>query len=226
MPLNEKKIIYLSAFCFILPMILSFIYVYINPAAVQIIANDFQIKQLEKSFDPSLFYLRPEQTLDEDITILNFYIVNNLIIGFAVFLSGLFLGIGTIVILAYQGMSMGLKAGYVSQLGYDETLWPFLIGHTSFELTAIIISGYCGFKISLALLKPKKSSRFKSLLNAFQNTAGIMIVVLMLFLFAAIIETFWSSNVEIHTHAKYLSGTCSWLILIYYLFFFGKKSEV
>ncbi len=207
-------------------MMLSFIYVNINPEAILLIANDLQIKQLEKSFDPSLVNLRPKQTLYEDITMLNFYIVNNTLIGFSLLFSGLLFAIGTAFLLAYQGVSMGLSMGYISQLGYDETLWPFLMGHTSFELIATIIAGWCGLKTGLSLLKPGEFSRFKSLSNIMPDIARIMIVVLILFLFAALVETFWSSNAEIHANAKYFSGVCAWLALIYYLLFAGKRSEI
>jgi len=207
-------------------MIVSFIYVNIRPEAVHIIGNDYQIKQLEQSFDPSLVNLRPEQTLGEDITMLNFYIVNNTIIGFSILFSGLLFGAGPLFLLAFQGISLGLRVGYISQLGYDETLWPFLIGHSSFELIASIIAGWCGFKIGLSLIKPGSYTRFQALLNTIQDIAGIMIVVLILFLFAAFIETFWSSNAGINVNAKYFFGACSWLALIYYLLFIGKTSEI
>jgi uncharacterized membrane protein SpoIIM required for sporulation len=221
---RDNKLFQLAILSFIFPMMLSFVYVNINPDAVYLIGNNFQIAQLEKSFDPSLTGLRPKQSLDEDIVMLNFYIVNNTIIGFAIFISGLLFGLGTLLLLAYQGISMGLRMGYIFQLGYNETLWPFLIGHTSFELFAIIVAGWCGLKMGLSVVDPGKLTRLKALSNTIQDVSRVMIVVLFLFLFAAVIETFWSSNAGIHVNAKYLLGACTWFILIYYLFVSGKKS--
>jgi len=223
---RERKILYLSVFCLTLPMMLSFIYMHINPEAIQLIASDFQINQLDESFDSSLVNLRVKQTLHEDITMLNYYVVKNTIIAFGILFSGLLFGIGTLFALAFQGMSMGLRAGYISQLGYDETLWPFLIGHTSFELIASIISGWCGFKLGLSLVNSGSSSRLKALSNTMPHISRIMIVALFLFLFAAVIQIFWSSNTEVHVNSKYFFGICTWFILIYYLLFTGKKLEV
>ena len=119
---RENKLFHLALVCFLLPLVLSFIVAYINPEIIHLIENDAQLIQLEKSFDPSSFNLRQNPTFVEYITMLNFYIVSNTIVAFLVLFSGLFLGFGTIIVLAYQGISMGLKVGYLTQLGYIKLL--------------------------------------------------------------------------------------------------------
>lgn len=214
---KNKTLFLIAVLAFSIPALMSFFYVAFDSEAVYLIGNEYQISQLKKSFDPALYYLRPKQSLTDDLVMLNYYIVNNTVIGFVVFFAGMFFGIGGLLVLAFQGISMGLRVGYISQLGYHETLWPFLIGHTSFEVIAIIISAFCGMSIGVVFLHRENKEKLATIKKILPEIAMIMIMALFMFLAAALVETFWSSNTNIHSNAKYVAGIIGWLLLIYYL---------
>lgn len=48
----------------------------------------------------------------------------------------------------------GAIAGHLTDIGYGQTFWPFVIGHGAFELTAIALAGAAGLKLGWALLAP------------------------------------------------------------------------
>ncbi|MDY0003992.1 MAG: stage II sporulation protein M, partial [Polyangia bacterium] len=73
-----------------------------------------------------------------------FYVVNNIGIAFKAFALGILLGIGTMLILVYNGIVIGAVTGYLIARGHAEPFFSFVIGHGSFELTAIVIAGAAG----------------------------------------------------------------------------------
>ena len=82
------------------------------------------------------------------------YIRNNIGVSFQCFAGGLFAGIGSLFFLAYNGAFGGALAGYLTARGLSSTFYSFVATHSSFELTAIVISGAAGLRIGQALLSP------------------------------------------------------------------------
>ena len=68
-------------------------------------------------------------------------------------------GVGTIFYLLFNGVFLGAVAGHLTGLGYIETFWGFVSGHSSFELTAIMLSGAAGLRIGMALIAPGNRTR-------------------------------------------------------------------
>ena len=54
---------------------------------------------------------------------------------------------------------IGTVAGYLSYLGCGVPFFSFVSGHSSFELTGIILAGAAGLKLSAALIMPKRYTR-------------------------------------------------------------------
>jgi len=69
-------------------------------------------------------------------------------------------------VLFFNGMFMGSIAGHLTRLDYVDTFYPFVAGHGSFELTAIVFSGAAGLRLGYAILNPGQSSRLDSLRQA------------------------------------------------------------
>ena len=216
----------MSLLCLLLPLIFSFIYTHFNPDIIYSINNKTQINDLKNSFNPSLISTRMDTDIASDLTMLKFYIINNSLAGVRIFITGILLGTGTVLLLMFQGLSMGVMIGYIAQLGYGNTLWPFIIGHSSLELLASTFSGVGGLIIGRSLIKPKYPSRLKSFTTAFRYALLYVIVAIFLTIFAAIIETFWSSNINIDSLFKYTIGIILWLSVMHLFYSNFKKNEL
>ncbi len=115
---------------------------------------------------------------------------NNLIVSFRTFVLGLFIGIGTIAALLYNGIMVGsfqylffhYGAGYESVM----TIWQ----HGSMEIPAIIIAGGAGLVMGGGLVLPGTYSRTQSLKNAGRRAIKIMLGVAPLILLAAFVESY------------------------------------
>jgi Uncharacterized membrane protein len=72
-------------------------------------------------------------------------ITNNVRVAIACFAGGIFLGIGSLVLLAYNGLAIGAFAGHFANAGLLDYLLTFILGHGALELFAIWVAGAAGF---------------------------------------------------------------------------------
>ncbi|MGI9336628.1 MAG: stage II sporulation protein M [Gammaproteobacteria bacterium] len=154
---------------------------------------------------------------DTDVLMFGFYVKNNTSIGFQTFAGGLLAGIATAFYLLYNGAVIGAVAGYLTANGYGETFWSFVAGHSSPELTAIVLSGAAGLRVGWALLAPGRYSRRRALLEAGRIGVRIVYGAAILFFIAAFVEAFWSSIVAVPPATKYSVGIAGWALLLAYL---------
>ena len=155
-----------------------------------------------------------------------FYIKNNVGISFQSFAGGIFFGIGSLMVMLYNGIYIGGITGYLTQIGYGQTFFPFVAGHGSFELTAIAFSGAAGLKIGYALLAPGTISRKIALRTAGREAAWIIYGSTVMLLIAAFIEAFWSSKAEVSAAVKYSVGLALWVFVISFCVFAGRRYAV
>src|SRR5262249_61714860 len=67
---------------------------------------------------------------------------------------GIFLGIGSLVLLAYNGLSIGASAGHFANVGLLGYLLEFIVGHGVLELFAIWVAGAAGFLLGRTVVAP------------------------------------------------------------------------
>eukprot|EP00903_Cladosiphon_okamuranus_P004532 g4530.t1 len=156
-----------------------------------------QVRDYESMYDPANRALGRERNAGDDLTMFGFYISNNIGIGFQTFASGILFGIGAIFFLVYNGLAIGATAGYLTQAGYLDTFYPFVVGHSSFELLAIAFCGAAGLKLGFALLSPGSWRRSDALKRAAKDAVQIVYGAALMLLIAAFIEAFWSSSAAI-----------------------------
>ena len=116
-----------------------------------------------------------------------------------------------------NGPSKGV-AGHMARSGYGETFFPFVVGHGSLELTAIVLSGAAGLKLGGALLSPGQYSRLTALRLASREAAVIVYGAGLMLVVAAALEAFWSSQAALPAIVKYSVGGALWFMTLAYLF--------
>lgn len=160
-----------------------------------------------------------------DVYMFGFYIYNNISIALRTFASGLLLGLGAIAILLFNGITIGAVTGLLASSGYGANFWSFVIGHGSFELTAIVLAGASGMKLGFALLLPGRRSRAQALKAAANDVSPIIYGFVVMLFIAAAIEAFWSPSGVISNSVKYGVGTALWVLVLGYLTFVGRGSK-
>jgi len=152
-----------------------------------------------------------------------FYISNNISVSFRTFASGILFGVGSIFFLVFNGLLMGAVAGHLTNAEFTQTFFSFVVGHGSFELTAIAISGAAGLKLGYSLLAPGNLMRKESLMRASKVAIQLVYGVIIMLVIAAFIEAFWSSNNVLMPWQKYLVGGFLWALVIGYFVFSGRS---
>jgi uncharacterized membrane protein SpoIIM required for sporulation len=193
------------------------------PEFVHYLLAPEQIAQFHQMYDPGNRRLGMREA-DTSLMMFGFYIWNNVRIGFQTFAGGLLFGVGSIWFLAANGVVIGAVAGYLTQIGYDQTFWSFVAGHSSFELLAIALSGAAGLRLGLAVIAPGNISRKAALVAAAKPAVRMMYGAALMFLAAAFVEAFWSPLTEVPYRVKIAVGVAGWLALLAYFAFAGRAS--
>lgn len=166
--------------------------------------------------------VRPPEATDSDVKMFGFYIYNNVSIALRTFASGLLAGVGAIFLLLHNGAMIGAIAGHVQNAGFGHHLWPFIIGHGAFELTAIVLAGQAGLKIGFAPIWPGRRGRLRALREEARESVGLVAGVVVMLLLAAFVEAFWSPSTA-PPSAKYAVGGVLWTAVVVYFGFAGRS---
>ncbi|RBP48302.1 stage II sporulation protein M [Arenicella xantha] len=219
---SNAPYLWIAGALFVLPYLAMMIACLFNDQMLYSVMSAGEVRMMEAMYEPSVEKFGRESQASTDLWMFGFYIYNNIGIAFKCFATGLFAGVGSLFMLAYNGVVIGGVSGHLTALGYTETFYPFVIGHGSFELTAIAFSGAAGLKLGWALLAPGKHTRIKAMHYAAIDAIKIMYGVFIMLTIAAFLEAFWSASASIPIAVKYLVGAILWVAVYYYCFFFAR----
>jgi uncharacterized membrane protein SpoIIM required for sporulation len=194
-----------------------------SPSLVYHLLSADQVAEFESMYDPSTpHYGAPRDTVG-DLSAFTFYVSNNIGIALRTFAWGLFAGLGSLFLILFNGVFFGLLAAHLTLRGFADTFFPFVIGHGSFELTAIVLAGAAGMKLGWPLVAPGRSTRTVALRQAARETVPLLYGVVAMLLVAAVIEAFWSSSHGVPAAAKLGVGAGLWLLVAAWLGLGGRN---
>lgn len=165
----------------------------------------------------------PGRGADSDVAMFGFYIQHNVGIAFRTFAGGVLCGVGSLVVLLYNALFMGTIFAYLGGRGLGDALFSFVIGHSSFELTAIVLSAVAGLELGLAATAPGHLPRGLALRRAAQRVAPMLYGFAAMLVLAAFIEAFWSSTTWLPSGIKYGVGVALWLAVWAWLLLGGRR---
>jgi len=119
---------------------------------------------------------------------------NNIRVAFTCFAGGIVLGVGSLLLLALNGLSIGATSGHFANAGLLGYLWTFVIGHGLLELFAIWVAGAAGFMLGKALILPGDLPRRDAVVLAGRVAMRLLGAVVVFLLVAGAIEGFVSAG--------------------------------
>ena len=118
---------------------------------------------------------------------------NNITVSFNAIVGGLLAGLGTVIILVYNGFIVGGLFGFFHQAGADmATAYGLVLPHGVIELMAIFLAGGCGLMLAKGLLIPGELTRRQSLILQAKNAARILPGIVAMLVVAGIIEGYFT----------------------------------
>ncbi|NQV24982.1 MAG: stage II sporulation protein M [Rhodopirellula sp.] len=154
-----------------------------------------------------------------------FYVHNNVGIAFKCFALGSFAGIGTMVVLIYNSIFLGTVTGFLVGRGHSHNFFEFVVGHGSFELTAIVVSGAAGLVLGHAIVHPGRQTRRDALRERGLVSVKLALGAGFMLCLAAIIEAFWSPS-QVSFSIKMVVGAALWIVVVLYLSLAGRTRQV
>lgn len=212
----------LAAFLFFGPALAMIAATQVYPDSVYLVLAPEQIADFQDMYAPDAEHLGRPRSASSEWAMWGFYIANNVRIDFQCFAGGLVFGLGSIFFLVYNGLMIGAVAGHLTQVGYIETFWGFVAGHSAFELTGAVLSGAAGLRLGLALIAPGRRRRGAALREAASRALGLIYGAAALTFLAAFIEAFWSPNRGIPFDVKIGAGLLLAGLTSAYLLFAGR----
>jgi uncharacterized membrane protein SpoIIM required for sporulation len=220
---DHARYFWIATALFLFPGLVVGVFCFNDPDLIYSIMSGEQVAEIESMYDPANRKVgRPAgRSSETDFVMFGYYIYNNISVGFRTFASGVLAGAGTVLLLLFNGVFIGGVAGHLTQLGYRETFWPFVTGHGSFELTAIVICGAAGLVLAHGVIAPGQLSRFQALKARAAECVALVMGAALMLVVAAFIEAFWSSS-GAPNEVKYAVGVLLWLFVVVYLALAGR----
>jgi uncharacterized membrane protein SpoIIM required for sporulation len=220
----HKRYVAAAAATLLLPTIIIGILVYLRPELILSVVSPDRAAEFQEMYSPAADSIGRTRTASTDWIMFGFYIRNNISVAFQCFAGGLFGGLGSLFFLAYNGAFSGALAGYLTERGLSTTFYSFVVTHSAFELTAIVLAGAAGLRIGHALLAPGRLTRGESLVRATRDAMVIVYGVTAMLVVAAAIEAFWSSASWLPHAVKYGVAAACWAGVLGYLSLQGRHA--
>lgn len=115
---------------------------------------------------------------------------NNIYVAIRCFLFGIFAGLGTGLMLMYNGIMLGSFQYMFHNEGVLIESMKGIWIHGAMEIFAIIIAGASGFILASSILFPKTYSRFQSFKRGFKDGLKVLIATIPFFVMAGFLEGF------------------------------------
>jgi uncharacterized membrane protein SpoIIM required for sporulation/uncharacterized RDD family membrane protein YckC len=121
-------------------------------------------------------------------------ITGNVRVAIACFAGGIFLGVGSLVLLGFNGLLIGATAGHFANRGLLGYLLEFILGHGLLELFAIWVAGAAGFLLGRSVVAPGDLSRGDALVLSGRTAVRMVGGAAVLLVAAGLIEGFVSAG--------------------------------
>ncbi len=142
---------------------------------------------------------------------------NNLSVSFTTFALGITGGIGTLYMLALNGVLLGVIGAACWSSGMSLALWSFVAPHGVLELPAIFIAGGAGLRLAQGFLVPGLRPRRESLVAAGAEAVKLLLGCIPVLVIAGIVEGFVSPT-PLAVPLKFAMASALFVLLLGYLF--------
>jgi uncharacterized membrane protein SpoIIM required for sporulation len=158
------------------------------------IVGESNLERADHEFAQPLNGKRADGLERNDTLMTGFYIQHNASIGLQCFAWGILLGLGSLYQLFWNALQIGAVFGHMATRPHATHFFEFVTAHSSFELTAICISGAAGLRMGWGLIDTQGQSRASSLRREAANALPAVGVAVVLFVLAALVEGYVSAS--------------------------------
>ncbi len=148
--------------------------------------------------------------------------INNIRVALLAFAFGIFLGIGTLMIMLQNGIMLGSFQYFFYEKGLFwesvRTIWI----HGTIEISVIIIAGSAGLVLANGMLFPGTYTRLESFKRGVKNGLKIMVSTLPFFIIAGFLEGFVTRHTEMPDWLAIIIILSSLALILFYYVIYPK----
>jgi uncharacterized membrane protein SpoIIM required for sporulation len=152
-------------------------------------------------------------------------LTNNLTVSLSTFAMGITAGIGTVYLLAFNGLLMGVVGTACWQNRMILSLWSFVAPHGVLEIPAIFIAGGAGLLLARGLLFPGWLPRREALRRSAGEAGRLMLGIFPLLIVAGMTEGFFSPT-HVHPWLKFIWATVMFSAMVAWLTLGGRHRQM
>lgn len=150
-----------------------------------------------------------------------YIMTNNIRVCILAFAGGMLVGIGTVLVLVYNGIQLGAIFGIVTNHNIGGDLLTFVMAHGVIELSVICLSGGAGLMLADAILRPGMLTRSEALRLAARRAMELVLGGASLLVVAGLLEGFVSPS-ALPSWVKYGTGLVTGVLLYGYWLLAGR----
>jgi uncharacterized membrane protein SpoIIM required for sporulation len=150
-------------------------------------------------------------------------LVNNIQVSFLAFAAGVLAGVGTVLILVYNGANLGVALGLFIVAGEQPRFWGLILPHGLLELSAVIVAGAAGMNLGWALVAPGDRPRAEAFTDEARRSVVVVLGLALAFVTAGVIEAFVTPS-GLPTAARVGIGVAVEVAAIAYVVSFGRRA--
>ncbi len=192
---NSRKQLLLSFIVFAFAMAIGVFSAVKDPAFTSTILGEDYVQMTKENIesgDPMAVY-KSRNELDMFLSIS----LNNLRVAFLTYVCGVFLSLGTLMVLLYNGIMVGCFQYFFVERGLFQesalTIWL----HGTIEISCIILAGGAGLILGSGLIFPGTYSRMQAFQMSAIRSLKLMLGLFPLIVLAALIESFLTRYTEV-----------------------------
>jgi uncharacterized membrane protein SpoIIM required for sporulation/uncharacterized RDD family membrane protein YckC len=215
--LVEARRYVLAAFgLFLLPGVVGFVLIRERPPLAREVLPDIVIARAEAGLSQNAagrgYAEAPSPYLP---MVASSIVANNLQVAFSAFAFGITAGVGTVIVLIFNGLFFGAVLGMFANYGLAGWLLTFVAGHGVLELFAIFTAGGAGLVLARAIVAPGDLSRRDALVLGGRLAIRLVGVATVMLILAGVIEGFLSASAAPPGLKLGVSGASLLLLALY-----------
>jgi len=152
-------------------------------------------------------------------------LVNNIQVSFLAYAAGVFFGIGSVLLLAFNGANVGVALALFIVAGRQAQFWGLILPHGLLELSAVVIAGAAGMALGWSLIAPGDRSRSVAFTEEARRSVVLIMGLVLAFITAGVIEGFVTPS-PAPTAVRVGIGVAVEAAFVAYIVSFGRRAAL
>jgi uncharacterized membrane protein SpoIIM required for sporulation len=180
------------------------------PTLVGLVASPAMVTQVEHGqlWTDGILNVTPSSLLSMRI------FTNNIAVTIFACVAGILYGLGTLYIIATNGLMLGGVFAFTREYGLDGELLKFIFAHGTVELSMICLGGAAGVALGESLIRPTLPSRRDSLQQCTAKVARLFAALIPLLIICGLIEGFVSPDKAIGWPVRLFLGLANLALML------------